>query len=170
MFEVPKPPNQTDPSHLLQSTSRSRTAASSILRRNACREPFLKQPNVLGTDAAAAAYKARAHLRPPPGLSRKVFGGNHVYKLPVGIMNSPEWGYAPTGPGQCSITPRRARGVSSVSVCIIDTRWAPRGSSCSSASVSVWSPSQSKTVPPSVLLQLKPTQTGSPTVTAASGA
>src|SRR5829696_1190382 len=84
MFEVPKPPDRADPSRLLQSTSRSRTAKSSILRRNACREPFLKQPDVLGTDAAAAAYKARAHLRPPPGLSRKVFGGNHVYKLPVG--------------------------------------------------------------------------------------
>ena len=37
------------------------TLESSILRRNACREPFLEQPDVLGTDAAAAANEPRAH-------------------------------------------------------------------------------------------------------------
>src|SRR5215208_3232330 len=98
MFEVPKPPNRADPSRLLQSTSRSRTGKSSILSRNACREPFLKQPDVLGTDAAAAAYKAHAHLRPPPGLSRKDFGGNHVYKLPVGHYELPRVGVRSYGP------------------------------------------------------------------------
>ena len=35
---------------------------SSILRRNACRETFLEQPDVLGTDDAAAANEPRAHI------------------------------------------------------------------------------------------------------------
>jgi hypothetical protein len=38
------------------------TPESSILRRNARREPFLEQPDVLGTDAAAAANEPRAHI------------------------------------------------------------------------------------------------------------
>ena len=59
---VLRPPDQTDPSCLFKVLLDNGTPESSILRSNSSREPFLEQPNVLGTDAAAAADEPRAHV------------------------------------------------------------------------------------------------------------